>query len=111
MDAAAPIATGALLVKAQAPLPPVFAGVTVSGTLAADYHIVPYEVIWRGITANTICYAAIWIGIWQGYILVRRRRRAHRRCCPRCNYHLGGAFEGGCPECGWRREAKGADAT
>ncbi len=51
-----------------------------------------------------------WVGcrekVWE---TVQMRRREGR--CMKCGYDIKGEFERGCPECGWRREANGAEPS
>ena len=57
---------------------------------------------------NTLCYAAIWFGLFFGIGAIRRWRRTIRRRrarCVKCGYNLRGDFSVGCPECGWQRES------
>jgi hypothetical protein len=66
--------------------------------------VFPYGVIWPGFAANTIFFAIGIAGSRWLYVGARNRRRIRKGLCPMCRYQLQG-FEG-CPECGWRREAK-----
>jgi hypothetical protein len=72
--------------------------------------VVPLHPIWRGLLLDALCYAgALWALHW---MLTRPRRfvlevsRLKRGCCIACGYDLGFEFTRGCPECGWRRDAR-----
>ncbi len=47
--------------------------------------------------------SALSLSIWHRADLPQRNMR--RGCCPRCGYDLQHRFQGGCPECSWRRAA------
>ena len=67
----------------------------------------PLRPIWAGMSVNTIVYAGI---VWVVLGLLRVIRGHIRELllrCPECGYDLRGNLAGGCPECGWRREAEG----
>ena len=59
--------------------------------------------IWTGFAINTIFYAVI---LWLPFTAFKLRRylRAKRGRCIKCGYDLR-ETSGGCPECGWGREA------
>lgn len=72
--------------------------------------VLPTRPIWRGLLPDAIFYgAAGWIVLW---IMTRPRRflvevsRLKRGHCVSCGYDLGYDFLRGCPECGWRRDAR-----
>ena len=71
-------------------------------------RLVPFRPIWPGFAINTIFYAAILWLLMLGPFTARRIIRHKRGLCLKCGYdlrgHSGGG--GGCPECGWRREAQ-----
>ena len=65
----------------------------------------PLIPIWPGFAINTIFYAAILWLLTLGPFTARRIIRRRRGHCIKCGYDLRGTYDGGCPECGWRREA------
>jgi hypothetical protein len=72
--------------------------------------VLPIHPIWRGLLIDALFYAvAAWLLLW---LLTRPRRfvqelsRMKRGCCVACGYDLGFDFLAGCPECGWRRDAR-----
>jgi hypothetical protein len=54
-----------------------------------------------GFLLNTLFYAAI-LALPLSFFPLRRRLRARRGRCPKCNYDLAG-LAGPCPECGAAR--------
>ena len=66
----------------------------------------PTRPIWPGFAINTIFYAAILWLLTLGPFTARRIIRHKRGHCIKCGYDLRGTSEGGCPECGWRRDAE-----
>ncbi|MFG0284780.1 MAG: hypothetical protein ACF8R7_10205, partial [Phycisphaerales bacterium JB039] len=54
-----------------------------------------------GIAVNTLFYAVI-LALPLTFLPLRRRLRARRGRCPKCNYDLAG-LAGPCPECGTER--------
>lgn len=71
--------------------------------------VIPYRPLPLGILSNTALYGSMaWLVIF-GPIAVYRSIQAEQRkrlkCCHRCGYDLQGDLDGGCPECGWRRDA------
>ena len=72
-------------------------------------YVIPLRPTWPGFAINTIFYAAIvailWV-LWSSPFVVRRIIRRKRGRCIKCGYDLRGTSggEGGCPECGWRRD-------
>lgn len=71
----------------------------------ATYIWMPYYPIWSGLVINTTIYAALlWIAV---YLLrsIKHDRRLHHGTCPYCAYDMQFNYTGGCPECGWRRNA------
>ncbi len=73
--------------------------------LDLDQRTIPLRPIWPGFAINTAFYAAILWLLTLGPFTLRRVIRRKRGCCIKCGYDLRGDFSGGCPECGWRREA------
>ena len=80
-----------------------------------DWHItldtgvevtLPLRPIWPGFATNTVFYAAVLSLLWSSPFVVRRLIRRKRGRCIKCGYDLRGDFSAGCPECGWRREAR-----
>lgn len=66
----------------------------------------PLEPMWRGLAIGTAMYgSAVFVVVMMGKGL-RMLVRKWRGRCPRCGYDLRGDLKSGCPECGWRREAK-----
>ncbi len=64
----------------------------------------PIEPVWPGLILNTLFYAVfLWL-LWSAPFAARRIIRRKRGHCLNCAYDLRGDSEGGCPECGWRRE-------
>ncbi|MFG0283573.1 MAG: hypothetical protein ACF8R7_04060 [Phycisphaerales bacterium JB039] len=59
------------------------------------------EVKPSGFLLNTLFYAAI-VALPLSFFPLRRRLRARRGRCPKCNYDLAG-LDGPCPECGAAR--------
>jgi hypothetical protein len=63
----------------------------------------------RGETARAVVLPHWLLALGVAGLLVRaarggkRTRRRRRGLCPACGYDVKGAFEGGCPECGWNR--------
>jgi len=81
------------------------------GRARSLYEVVPLKLplkpIWLGFFINTLSHAAIWFGLFFGFVsakrFIRARRDRRRGRCPRCGYDLRGQMGGGCPECGWGR--------
>ena len=71
-----------------------------------DIRALPLRPIWPGFAINTIFYAAILWLLTLGPFTARRMIRRKRGQCIKCGYDLRGTSEGGCPECGWRREVE-----
>ncbi len=65
----------------------------------------PLTPLWPGIAINTVFYGAILWLLVPGPFALRRYVRRRRGRCITCGYDLRGAFDEGCPECGWNREA------
>ena len=65
----------------------------------------PRGLVWPGFAINTIFYAAILWLLTFGPFIARRYIRHKRGYCIMCGYDLRGTSGGGCPECGWGREA------
>lgn len=68
-----------------------------------DLRVLPTQVIWSGFMLNWILYAFVLFGLMALPGAVKRTHRLRRGRCPDCGYDLRGAFNAGCPECGWRR--------
>ena len=66
----------------------------------------PIAPIWTGFLFNTLFYAALLyaaiLALPLSLVPLRRRLRARRGRCPKCNYDLAG-LTGPCPECGGER--------
>ncbi len=77
--------------------------IRITGRQSHAYRAIPLRPIWRGLIAGSAFYAALWSAPLFGWPVLRRRRRRRNGHCPQCNYDLKGAFEHGCPECGWGR--------
>lgn len=71
--------------------------------VANDLRLLPTQVIWSGFLLNWIFYAFVLFGLMALPGAVKRTHRLRRGRCPDCGYDLRGAFNAGCPECGWRR--------
>ncbi len=67
---------------------------------------IPLRPIFPGFAINTVVYAVILWMLWSSPFKVRRMIRNKRGRCIKCGYDLRGTSEGGCPECGWGREAE-----
>jgi hypothetical protein len=64
-------------------------------------RLLPLRVLPLGFMLNTLLAAAVLMGMVEGAGIARRRLRAHRGRCPRCNYDRAGiAGDALCPECG-----------
>ena len=75
-------------------------------TLTEGSFALPIDPIWPGFAINTIFYAAtLWL-LTLGSFAARRMIRRKRGHCIRCGYDLRANYSAGCPECGWRREAR-----
>ena len=66
--------------------------------------------LWLGFLVDSLFYAVLWpiafisvLTIWKLFLWPIRKFR-HR--CVKCGYDLRGGYGGGCPECGWGREAE-----
>jgi hypothetical protein len=77
---------------------------------ASSNTSVGWHPIWPGFVIDTLFYAAIWGGVWFGFVGGKRFIRTKRGRCPRCGYDLRGgvrveppATSPGCPERGWNR--------
>ena len=72
-----------------------------------DELLLPLRPIWPGFAINTLFYAAILWLLTFGPFATRRFIRDKRGRCVKCGYDLRGSSGGGggCPECGWGREA------
>ncbi len=87
-------------------------GIRMTGEQFADRpdravpRTLPYHVIWPGFAINTAFYAAILWLLTLGPFTARSFIRRRRGLCIKCGYDLRGDLSSGCPECGWRREAK-----
>ncbi|UCD73956.1 MAG: hypothetical protein JSV91_09180 [Phycisphaerales bacterium] len=74
-----------------------------------DHAFLPLRPIWPGAAVNTVFYAALlWLLLAMTPRAARRYLRRRYGLCPNCEYDLRGNPDGGCPECGWNREAGGA---
>jgi len=70
------------------------------------WRALPYKPLWMGFAVNSIFYSVfVWLAALLLYTL-RLNIRLKRGRCLKCNYNLRGSSGGGCPECGWGREAK-----
>ena len=70
--------------------------------LADPLSFLPLRPIFPGFLLNTLFYAVVVgaiLALPLTFIPLRRRLRARRGRCPKCNYDLAG-LEGPCPECG-----------
>lgn len=65
---------------------------------------IPVGVKWLGLCIDTLLWAALLWTLFFGPGFLRRVARRRKGRCLTCGYDLRGIFEGGCPECGWRRE-------
>ena len=59
-----------------------------------------------GTLLNTLVWSMPFATIFVLAIGLRRLIRYESGCCPKCKYDLRRDFSRGCPECGWRRDAK-----
>ncbi len=71
----------------------------------------PLRPIWRGLAVDAVFFGVlIWIirlmAYWPNRFVRDVSRMRHGRCIS-CGYNLNYNFVEGCPECGWRRNAKG----
>ncbi len=84
-------------------------GLKIHATDSSDQlsRVLPLRAIWPGFVINTLFYAAILWLLAFGPFAARRFIRDKRGRCIKCGYDLRGTSggRGGCPECGWRREA------
>ena len=84
--------------------------VTMGPTPGVGPKVMPYRPIVLGLVVDSAVYGAVLGLLW--VLLVWPRRffvevsRVKRGCCVRCGYDLGYELARGCPECGWRREAR-----
>jgi hypothetical protein len=62
---------------------------------------IPYFVLWKGLTVNTVVYASVVLAIWHAKIACVRAIRVRRGRCRYCGYELGPIII--CPECGRER--------
>ena len=62
--------------------------------------IVPYGILLRGFSMNTIILATFMWAIWYGVSQARRSLRVCMGLCPYCAYDLRGTEHEACPECG-----------
>jgi hypothetical protein len=71
--------------------------------------MLPVDPVWRGLAADVGIYASSCAAIWLTWHELggpaRAARRRRRGLCPHCAYDLRAEFAGGCPECGWGRDA------
>jgi len=75
---------------------------------AAELRALPLRPIWIGLAANSIFYAAISCGLWQGTLAIRKTLRRARGQCVGCSYNLAGLpTSSPCPECGLARGVDG----
>jgi hypothetical protein len=69
----------------------------------------PMQPIWLGVIGDVGVFAAAAGVVWLVCVALRRfvveSVRLRRGLCMRCGYDLQFNLAGGCPECGWRREA------
>ncbi len=70
-----------------------------------EYTIIPLQPIWTGFVANTFFYTFFCYILYYGRGTARRIERRKRGHCIKCGYDLR-ETSGGCPECGWGREAE-----
>ena len=68
---------------------------------AGPRNRLPLDAVPDGFAVNTLFYAAI-LALPLSIFPLRRRLRARRGRCPKCNYDLAG-LAGPCPECGTER--------
>ena len=79
---------------------------TLSSSRLPIWRALPYRPIWPEIAINTIFYATILWLLTLGPFTTRRIMRHKCGHCIKCGYDLRGDSDGGCPECGWGREAE-----
>lgn len=85
-------------------------GIKLTATPGSDergLRALPLRPLWPGFAINAIFYAALLWLLFFGSLTARRIIRRKRGLCVACGYDLRGDLDGGCPECGWRREADG----
>jgi len=74
-------------------------------------RVLPLGMIWPGFAVNTLLYAAVLWLLVPGPFALRRLVRHRRGLCLACGYDLTHGEHAACPECGWRREVKGAEMS
>ena len=70
---------------------------------AYNLRMLPTQPLWRGFAINWALYAFILFGILALPVALKRSVRRRRGRCLECGYDLRSDYQGGCPECGWRR--------
>lgn len=92
------------------PQPPPAPTVIVTPTNATPAMPPVKGVLWPGLLANTVIYGVfLELVVLLNYWHIRRLRQFHRMrrgACIHCGYDIGYDFVAGCPECGWRRNAR-----
>ena len=71
--------------------------------LEIEERLLPFRPLWLGLLLNVAIYYAIIEAALFTLLCAIRRRRMRKGLCPACGYDLRGEFDGGCPECGWKR--------
>ncbi len=69
-----------------------------------DVIALPLKPLWPGLMANIAAFGCAWWLLRFAPFALRSAWRKRRALCPTCGYNLRGAFDAGCPECGWRRD-------
>lgn len=77
-----------------------------TGETWTTLSFLPTAILYTGFVINTIFYTMVVCSVWLLIRTLRRWRRSRAGLCVICAYDLRGDLENGCPECGWRREAK-----